>query len=129
MNTDVTTDAKPAFKKFRERSGQRQRYGSVSELRVTHKDKGSVKVVVSLQDVLIVFVRFAVKFFVELCEGILARVRQLQHWTLVFLRARIVTVDHLSISHGVADECNENVPSWGGCSGGYDILFRHGGLL
>jgi len=77
MNTDVTTDARPAFKKFRERSSQRQRYGSVSELRVTHKDKGSVKVVVSLQDVLVVFIRLALKFFVELCEGILARVRQL----------------------------------------------------
>jgi len=69
------------------------------------------------------------KFFVELCEGILVRVKQLQRRSLVFLRVRITTVDQLSVFHGAARECDENAPPWGGCSGDYDILFRHGGLL
>jgi hypothetical protein len=126
MNTDVTTDARPALSS-RKRSGQTQ---YVSERGIAYKNDGGIQVVVSLQDVLIVFVRFTLKLLVELCKGILARVGQLQRRCLISLRVETIAGNHPSISHRNAGDRDGNIPFRGGGSGGcgYGVLFRHARL-
>ena len=54
------------------------------ELRIAHINQGGVQIVVSHEDVPVVFIRLALKLFVELCEGILARVGKVQLRILFF---------------------------------------------